>query len=426
MHFDIDVHEWQVDSLLRRLMEINGPDPWIRKWRTLQQQVSQNPFLQKWHIERHGIELKLGQLLASEGLGRKFPIRPQDESQYELYGFSAGIVRIYEQLSEKGKARLRGMLRDGLQPDNNLLPLQHEIVTAVHLISRGYDVQMNDLENGCGVDFIALKAGIEIEVECKVFTADLGRKIHRNKVLMLHRYLVDIVQDIFKRATCGLLVRIEIPDRLTCQPTQLEAIRRSLNSAFLTGDLAVRSPECEVQVLDFDIQDSPFNVKTIEEIDQTKIRDFAHKKFNKANRELMMLFSPGKRAIVVQVQSAKNDELLKGAYRQLRESAKGQFTKTRPGILAVQFQELSGAELLDIARTDTSNKAKATGLQIMTSEFLNSPNRQHIHAVAYRSQGVISSTDGPHGSTTRSQGPAYYFRNPANPHFDDKRCFAFS
>jgi hypothetical protein len=47
---------------------------------------------------------------------------------YKLYGFIAGVVRIYEQLSPTGKKQLRRMLRDGLQPDNHCLLLQHGIL----------------------------------------------------------------------------------------------------------------------------------------------------------------------------------------------------------------------------------------------------------------------------------------------------------
>lgn len=425
MWFDIDVHDWEIVSLLERLVAITGPDPWVRKLRTLQQQARENPFLAQWQSERNGIELTFGMLLAAQNAQGRFPVQIQSQAQYELYGFAAGVVRIYEQLSVKGKTRLHGMLRDGLQPDNNLLALQHEVVTAVHLVSRGYDVEMNDLENGAGVDYIASKDGLEIEVECKVFTGDLGRKIHRGKVLMLHRYVADVVQDVFKRASKGLLVRVEVPDRLTCQPRQLEAIKRDLSTAFLSGDDVVRNPDCEVEVLDFEIASSPFAAKSFEETDQAAIREFVHKRLGKANRELIVLFAPAKRAVVVQVQSAKHDETLKGAHRQLREAAKGQFTKTRPGILCVQFQELTADDLLNLAKDDTTDRSRATGLQIMTSDFLNSPNRQHIYAVAYRSQGALREGHSPNGRTLRSQGPAYYIRNPNNPCYDDPRCSAF-
>jgi hypothetical protein len=286
---------------------------------------------------------------------------------------------------------------------------------------------MNDLENGSGVDFIATKEGLEIEVECKMFTGDLGRPIHRNKVLMLHRHVADVVQNAFKQAKRGLLVRVEVPNRLTCQPSQMEGIKRALASAFVSGGIVVRHPECEVEILDFDVQQSPFKGTSADDIDQMAVRIFAQERLGKANRELMVLFSPGRRAVVVQVQSARDDETLKGAYRQLREASRGQFTKTRPGILAVQFQELTAEDLLNIAKSDSNVRGRATSLQIMTSDFLESPNRQHIYAVVYRSQGTLVHGQDQSGSRTlRSEGPAYFIPNPGNPSYRDPRCAAFT
>lgn len=56
--------------------------------------------------------------------------RSTESSSYPLFAFAAGVVRIYSKLSEKGKKRIRGMLLDGLKPDNNLMSLQHEVSTA--------------------------------------------------------------------------------------------------------------------------------------------------------------------------------------------------------------------------------------------------------------------------------------------------------
>ena len=86
----------------------------------------------------------------------------RDGVHYSLYAFVAGVVRIYEQLSTAGQTRLKGMLFHELRPDENLLSLQHEILTAVHLVARGFDVELNDIENGAGgVDFIARRDGAE-------------------------------------------------------------------------------------------------------------------------------------------------------------------------------------------------------------------------------------------------------------------------
>jgi hypothetical protein len=81
---------------------------------------------------------------------------------------------------------------------------------------------------------------------------------------------------------------------------------------------------------------------------------------------------------------------LLGIYRQLREASKRQFTKSRPGHLAVlQFQDLTADEMEGLARDGASGTGNPIGLNIMTSAFLQSPNRTHIHSVAYRSHGTV-------------------------------------
>ena len=146
MIFAVDVMDYDVIDLVNRFVEITGIEPWRRKFTTLHRQLKDNSFLREWQTEHFGIEIKFLQLLEEQERTGQFPLQVRDHMHYKVYGFIAGVVRIYEQLSQEGKTRLRGMLRDGLQPDNSLLSVQHEIITAVHLMGRGYDIEMNDSE----------------------------------------------------------------------------------------------------------------------------------------------------------------------------------------------------------------------------------------------------------------------------------------
>jgi len=420
MRFEIDVNDYDVVSLLNRLIAITGRAPWGRKFAALQQQLNDNEFLRDYQIERHGIELKLRDLLAEQERTSVFPLPVRDQLQYSLYAFSASVVRIYEKLSPAGKTRLRGMLMDGLKPDNNLLSLQHEITTAVHLVSLGFDIEFNDIENGSGVDFIGRRDGLELEVECKMFTGDLGRQIHKRKVLVLHHHLSETIARIYQSAQTGILVRVTIPDRLTCKPGQLENITSAVSRGVVSGTAVTQTPACEVEVLDFPIRTSPFEVGSPAEISREAVENFTRTRLGRTNSNLMIFFSPRKRAVVVLIESAKPDEVLKGIYRQLREACKGQFTKTRPGHLAVQFQELTAEQMEGLARDGASMDGKPTGLQAMTAALLQSANRTHIHSVAYRSHGTLLRPQGqPHA--LMEQGIGSFTRNPSSPHYDDPR-----
>ena len=69
------------------------------------------------------------------------------------------------------------MLVDGLQSDKGLLPLQHEMTTITHLLLNGFNVTCHDLENNGGFDFLASRDGVEVEVECKMVSGDIGKQL---------------------------------------------------------------------------------------------------------------------------------------------------------------------------------------------------------------------------------------------------------
>jgi hypothetical protein len=420
MRFEIDLIDTEAVSMLNRLIAITGIEPWRKKFKTLQQQLNENGFLRDWQAERHGMELKFHELLVQQDRIGSFPVQLQDHRHYNLYGFAASVVRIHEKLSSAGKMRLRGMLIDGLKPDNNLLALQHEVATAVHLVSLGLDIELHDIEKGSGVDFIARRDGAELEVECKMFTGDLGRKIHKRKVLALHNHLSGLITRLFRSAQTGLLIRATIPDRLICSANQLRGISSAVERGLVSGRAITQMPECEVEILDFPINSSPFDVKRPDEISQESITDFVRARLGRSNRDLMTMFSPGKRAVIVLIESEKPDEMLKGIYRQLRDASKGQFTKARPGHLAVQFHDLTAEQMEDLARDASSKFDKPMGLQVMTSALLQSPNRSHIHSVAYRSHGTMLRLRRQEETLTE-QGTGYFVRNPNNPYYEDQR-----
>jgi len=420
MRFETNLHDYDAVPLLNRLIEITGDTPWSRKFAALQLHLKQNEFLRHYQMERHGIELKLAQLLAEQDRTGAFPVAVQDHLHYSLYAFSAGVVRIHDTLSPVGKNRLRGMLLDGLKPDNNLMSLRHEISTAVHLVSLGFDIEMNDIESGSGVDFIAKRDGAELEVECKMFTGDLGRQIHKRKALVLYHHLKETIDHIYQSAKVGILVRITIPDRLTSQSGQVKDIVDAVSKVVLNGKSVNCTSACQVEVLDFAIGTSPFQVNHPSELSRTAVENFIQNILGRTNQNLMIECSPGKRAVVALVESAKPDEVLKGVHLQLREASSGQFTGTRPGHLSVQFQELTAIQIEELAKDIASGGGDPVGLQVMTSDFLQSSNRTHIHSVAYRSHGsILEAKDQP--NIIMEQGIASYIRNPSNKHYDDPR-----
>ncbi|WOD18257.1 hypothetical protein [Paraburkholderia kirstenboschensis] len=80
--------------------------------------------------------------------------------------------------------------------------------------------------------------------------------------------------------------------------------------------------------------------------------------------------------------------------------------------------------MISLGQLDSSSRSAATGLQIMTSDFLQRPSSAHIHTVVYRSHGVIDNGGG--GGTTRAAGTSYLIKNRNHPSYADPRFGIFS
>ncbi|MDO8448066.1 MAG: hypothetical protein Q7T10_04605 [Rhodoferax sp.] len=422
MRFSIDVHDTEVAGLLSGLVKITGIEPWKRRFEWLHRELNENHFMEDWLRERCLIEWTMNDILRDPSLMLQRPFRIENIAQYELVGFAAGTVRSHERLSEDGKRRLRGALLDGLKEDKGLLSIQHEITTAIHLMSRGFDVEFRDMECGGGFDYIARKGDVEIEVECKMFSADLGRKIHRRRSATLCKALEGALTQTYNTASVGLIVTVSLPDRLTPSPGQHRGIEEAVRTGLLSGNVFTQTEYCDVQVSDFPIDSSPFN-KAPEQLSRKEIDQFVWERTGRSNSTLISMFSPKRRAVVLLLESEKPDDVLKGMRHQLREAAKGQFSKTRPAFLAVQLHDLTADQLGDLAQSDSSWRGNATGLQIMTSDFLQSPSRAHIHTVVYRSHGHL--TDQNQDGTKRGDGLAYMIKNGFHPLYKDSRFAAF-
>ncbi|QIM50044.1 hypothetical protein G9Q38_13115 [Pusillimonas sp. DMV24BSW_D] len=422
MRFSVEIRDTEMVQLLQSLMSITGPEAWTRRFEWIERELNENSLMEDWLRERCAIELAMREILSSSPLIPKQPLVLRTRAQYELVAFAAGVIRCYERLSEGGRRRLRGVLLDGLKEDKGLLSIQHEITTAVHLMSRGFDVEFQDIEHGGGVDFIARKDDVEIEIECKMFSADLGRKIHRRRSATLYKELADVLAKTYNSATKGLIVAVTIPDRLTPAPKQHREIKNTVRTGLLRGEATTQTEHCTVRTWDFSIKDSPFN-KPPEKLDRDEIDLFVETRTARSNANLMILFSWGQRAVILSVSSEKTDEVLDGMRRQLREAVKGQFSRRRPAMLAVQLHALTANELVNLAQSDSTSRTMATGLQIMTSDLMQRPSSAHIHTIVYRSHITVnkSAVDG----TTNGNGPSYLIKNPTHALYGDLRYGIF-
>lgn len=209
----------------------------------------------------------------------------------------------------------------------------------------------------------------------------------------------------------------------------LNALAGTIRSV-IRSERSVDTDQWSVEFRDFDLTRSPFGDEDPASITMDAVRTFLELETGSSNRHAFFGYRPGKVAVAIAVESRKPDRLLGGLMRDLKTSARAQFTKRRPGVLVVQFLELSAADLLNLASYDSSDPTSAPAIQIASNRFFDNPDRGHIHTLVYRAaQGSISrSVSVGRGRIERSyqgQGPTYSFRNPNHPLTGDPRYSLF-
>jgi hypothetical protein len=209
--FEQSMHERDIPAVMKAVFRVAPYALWKKRWQEWADQKKSNPFLTDYFHNQFRIERAFEVTYAYYLSRRKVP--RLDPDSYELLSFLALLVKVHERLSEKGRIRLAGSVRDALRNTTGLVPVEIELRVAAHLMQRGFDVDFTDLEQRDRFDLLASKAGIEIEVDCKSVSADVGRSIHAHRFRDFVGRLSGSIRPLAQHGG-GLLVHITIPDNL--------------------------------------------------------------------------------------------------------------------------------------------------------------------------------------------------------------------
>lgn len=397
------------------LTEIVPWSIWERRASTLRAAMPSNPVWESFLVERHSLELALVEARNYMRATRRWPWPPRNAAEYRANSFMAMAVRVYGQLSAAGKARLAGAMRSALESEAGLGPLAFEIKIVAQVLRRGFDLSFHDLENGGGFDFLAQRDGLELEIECKHMSADVGRQIHQRRVHALAGALQPVISLALDRVVGGRLLRVTLPGRLVGNAEQTAAINElitaNLSGQNYRGDAGV----CQLDVEMFPIADSPFTRERGHALSIDDVAAFALDHFGLEQAHMLFHWRPGQSAILVHFASALPDRVLDALLRRLREDSKRQLSGNRPGMLCVHLADVSQEQLRQLAAADRAGTV--TGIQRAISSLLH--RRRHLHTVALMTDGSVrlhrEREGGRETTSVQEIGPTYVFRNPEHP-----------
>ncbi len=415
-------HVSEFPTLLTQFISITDWSPWKKRIDMLNQQYAKNPLLEDLIVDYHWIEAEMAahrQRVRATGRMRK---PSSSTAAHNFQAFVACTARVYSLLSDKGKKTLRGMLIDGLKSEYGLLSVHFEIEIAGALMSYGSDVTFSDIENGGGFDFLARREGLEAEVECKLVTADIGRKVHRSHAIALYQRLRPVMEDWAEKASGGVFVRIVVPDRLHPNQQQQNAIVEQAKKAISGMHAVSKSENCRVEIEEIDLSEIPFGPSTPRQEAEVVMRNMVEEKIGNPNSNILVFLKPGKSVIVFVVGSEKSDRVLDRILRHLKGSGSSQFSGDRPGVLCVRLVDISVEDIHALAQHDR-NEGQPTGLAVVANVLFQ--DRPHIHTVMFTTPGDVDRKRTVNGPILREESTgqsfSYTFTNSSHPLIGDER-----
>jgi hypothetical protein len=427
MYFKPDAFPGEIPSLMRRFVQITGWEPWKKRIITFENWARANPLIEEYIAERYAIELAMSHVKHYRDTTTRYPTVSESPSIYRLYSFVSMVARVHQRLNDKGRKRVAGILKGCLKDDHGFSWFVAEMVVAGHLMSQKFDVTFSDLETGNGFDFLAKRDEIEIEIECKHVSADVGRKIHRRRLFDLGGVVFEELSHALDRHDGGQFLRVTLPDRLTGSHTQLDEISAEVARALRnSADVSGPSP-CAVEYMQFDFSKSPFHEAGPDSITRAEVQAFLEREYSIQNPHLLMIFRPRYGVIILNVESRQQDKVLRGIIAQLKDSARDQLTGHRPGVMCVYLADIGTEELQNLVASEGPDIDSGTGIQAAATYLLS--RRPQVHTLALMGDGPLQRTSTRLGDkiqiSWQEHGGVYVIKNPSNPLTTDLRYSIF-
>ena len=427
MNFSTIASPIEIPAAMIRTCTFVGWKAWEKRVVSLAEQAEKNPFMKGYILEKYGCEIALLDAWEHYHYTGRPLWPPESLDHYRFYSFIAMFSKLHFHLNKIGRKRLVGMARHGLKNENGLEELAFELLVLNNLMTRGFDITCNDLEDrkdGGTYDFLAVKDGLELEVECKYVSADIGRQIHRRRMYQLGDKLFPAIQRVQEGHLGGTLVKVTIPGKLSGSDEQQSLISDAV-ARILDDENDNQLPDgYEVTVEPFVYNDDMFARERGQDVVINDLRKQMKIEHEVDNKNMLLFAHPGHGAIVVIVQSTKKDRVLDALNRQLKVSAKDQFSGERPGALFTYLADLDDGQLHELARAQDDDP---TGLQIMSNMLID--KRPTLHTVVYLSPGGLIESQIAEGSrfgtSTTESHSGYHFTNSDHPLAKNERLRVF-
>jgi hypothetical protein len=363
-------------ACLPGFLKLAGYDRWKRRAVQLAQEACQSPSIWRIVHHYHWLEMSLSeQIIMLETYGN-LESRTVSLEAFAALQFAQMVVEVHKCLSSSGKLVLAGRIRDALKAENGFASLYLELDMARRLIDAGFELEFSDLEAMARYDLRFWNHRVGGEIECKSLSADAGRKIHRKD---FYRFMDAVSPHMAKRveASANEVLLLTLDNRLPADTeSQLQlrsATQRLLEDATLT----------HIQEGFFEIEREPLS-KRLAGVSFQDVNEF-YKACRSAYGDschVSGILTPNACCLVI-MRSKREDDHSKPIQDALKKAAT-QLSKTRPGFIAVQFDDIDQTDLLSV------DLRRRTGL--ISYYLFHACAADHVAATQFSIYGGLSAS----------------------------------
>ena len=383
----VEMQTGEIPDLFARFKEVIGERCWLKRVMSIENEIRGFPFLKDHLVEENAIAFALAR--CSDFITRYGRIPTNEIENRDLYpaiSLAAQVLSIMEHSSAIEAKKIVQRIRGSFKNLDDMRAIQLEIMAATHFVHRGHQIVWPEMEGIGTFDLLVQDLGTNgLEIECKSVSENKGRKIHRREAFEFHHLVKLQLQTFSQHLQTGVAVVLTVPGRLPTSFQQKKDLIKQVKSSILSAQSTTLEDGSDIRVLEFDITKlgviwkdgrPAISREAIDQITATK------------NREVMILGNK-EGAIIFALQSRQDDTMLEYVFNTLSESAKKQFSKSRPALFLVDFQSVEAASLLDIAMQDNDPKQPPSALRFGVSNFLANQDRDHVVGVGFLSGGAL-------------------------------------
>lgn len=393
----LELHTRDIPAIYKRFSREIGERSWIKRVSLMKEEIKGNPLLESYHYQDSAIAFQLVHLCElQQRFGGFAAMAYNDHHLYQAASFAIQVLSVIDASSPVFVDRFRARVRDciGSNPAD-LRALELELRTATHFLRAGRKVtwpemSCQDVEGKRLCDLLVANLGpLGLELECKSFAEDTGRKITRREAREFFWLVRSNHWKKLRPGTKGVAMTITVNRKLPTAYKDRIALAQLVASQAVLGQTgALESGDVKVQTHCFD--PLPLSVELHRNGGKPdQLRGTLEKLTGTVNRETVVLSTEAGGALIMAIQSKEDDSLMDNVVRTLKGSASAQFTGKRAGMMVAGFQGLSSEQLLDIAKQDHDSGAAPTTLRLHASRFLGSKNRDHIVGAVFLSSSSL-------------------------------------